>query len=90
MRSPPPKWWPFHRAAPASAVLIRAASPPRHESQTYGDHQLEIKSLAVGWQVIVTRNGAYVSNGHIKDDLATALEDAHAFIDSLTIPAAVT
>jgi hypothetical protein len=80
--SPPPKWWPFQRKA-ASAVLMNTASPPRYESHTYSGHQLEIKSLAVGWQVIVTKDGGYVSNGDIKGDLATALEEAHEFIDKL-------
>ena len=81
------KWWPLQRNASnsASAVLMSAAGPPRFESQTYGGHQLEIKSLPLGWQVIVTKNGAYVSNGHIEEDLATALEEAHSFIDKIRI-----
>ena len=62
---------------------MNSASPPRYESHTYGGHQLEIKSLPVGWQVIVTKDGGYVSNGDIKEDLATALEEAHDFIDNL-------
>ena len=81
------KWWSLQRNVPTatSAVLMSAAGPPRIESQTYGGHQLEIKSLPVGWQVIVTKNGAYVSNGHIEEDLTAALEEAHSFIDKLRI-----
>jgi hypothetical protein len=62
---------------------MNSAAPPRYETRTYNNHQLEIKSLPVGWQVIVTKNGRYVSNGLIKEDLATALEEAQDFIDKL-------
>jgi hypothetical protein len=56
--------------------------------QTYCGHQLEIKSLPLGWQVIVTRDGAYVSNGDIEDDLPAALKEAHRSIDArVTEPA---
>ena len=79
--SQPSKWW--SRPRKASAVLMNSAAPPRYALRSYGSHQLEIKSLPDGWQVIVTKDGGYVSNGHIKDDLATALNEAHEFIDKL-------
>jgi hypothetical protein len=62
---------------------MNSAPPPRYETRTYSGHQLEIKSLPAGWQVIVTKGGGYVSNGAIKEDLAAALDEAHAFIDRL-------
>lgn len=63
-------------------VLMSAASPPRYALQTYNGHQLEIKSLAIGWQVIITRDGAYVSNGNVEGSLPTALEEARKSIDA--------
>lgn len=79
------KWWPFQRNASTarSAVLMGAALPQRFESQTYGGYQLEIKQLPTGWQIIVTKDGAFVSNGPIKDDMATALDEARGVIDKL-------
>jgi hypothetical protein len=62
---------------------MRRVEPPRHESQTYRGYQLEVKSLSVGWQVIITKDGAYVSNGNIKSDMKVALDEAHAIIDGL-------
>ena len=38
--------------------------------------------MSVGWQVIITKDECYVSNGRIKANLEIALEEARADIDS--------
>jgi hypothetical protein len=74
-------WWP----APATQVKAAQAQPQRHEFQSYQGYQLEVKPLLVGWQVIVTKDGSYVSNGGINTDMKIAVDEAHAMIDGLAI-----
>ena len=38
--------------------------------------------MSVGWQVIITKDERYVSNGRIKATLEIAIEEARAVIDS--------
>jgi hypothetical protein len=49
----------------------------------YRGYELEKKHLMVGWQVIVTKGGAFVKNGAIEKDLESAIAEAHAYVDGL-------
>ncbi len=73
-------WWRTKQAAPA--LQMKVIVPERHEPQTYLGYHLEVKSMSVGWQVIITKDESYVSNGRIKANLEIALEEARAVIDS--------
>ena len=73
-------WWRTKQAAPA--LQMKVIVPERHEPQTYRGYHLEVKSMSVGWQVIITKDESYVSNGRIKANLEIALEEARAAIDS--------
>ena len=73
-------WWRTQQAVPA--LQMKVIVPERHEPQTYRGYHLEVKSMSVGWQVIITKDESYVSNGRIKANLEIALEEARAVIDS--------
>jgi hypothetical protein len=49
----------------------------------YRSYDLEQKELMVGWQVITTRDGAFVRNGSISKTLESALIEARAHVDTL-------
>jgi hypothetical protein len=49
----------------------------------YRGYELEQKALRVGWQIIITKNGAFVRNGSIAKLPDDAMVEAHAYIDSL-------
>jgi hypothetical protein len=73
-------WW--RPKQPVPAVQMKVIVPERHEPQTYRGYHLELKSLSVGWQVIITKNDSYVSNGGIKENMKIAIDEAHAAIDT--------
>jgi hypothetical protein len=49
----------------------------------YRSYDLEQKQLMVGWQVITTKDGAFVRNGSISKSLESALIEARAHVDTL-------
>jgi hypothetical protein len=49
----------------------------------YRGYDLEQKELLVGWQIIITKYGAFVRNGNILKDLETAIKEAHVYVDDL-------
>ena len=49
----------------------------------YRGYDLEQKTLMVGWQVTITKDGTFVRNGSVTSRLETAMDDAHAYIDGL-------
>ena len=53
----------------------------------YRGYELEQKTLMVGWQITITKDGIFVRNGSVTSKLATAMDDAHEFIDGLLAPA---
>ena len=53
----------------------------------YRGYELEQKTLMVGWQVTITKDGKFVQNGSVTSKLDTAMDDAHRYIDSLFVPA---
>jgi hypothetical protein len=73
-------WWRTKQREPP--VQMKVIVPERHEPQTYRAYHLEVKSMSVGWQVIITKDGSYVSNGSIKASLQIAIDEAHAAIDA--------
>ena len=73
-------WWRTKQAAPA--VQMKVIAPERHEPQAYRGYHLEVKSMSIGWQVIITKDESYVSNGLVKANLEAAIAEAHAAIDS--------
>jgi len=49
----------------------------------YRGYELEQKTLLVGWQITITKDGKFVRNGSVTSRLDTAMDDAHAYIDGL-------
>jgi hypothetical protein len=49
----------------------------------YRGYDLEQKTLIVGCQVIVTKNGSFVRNGSILKEMKDAMAEAQAYVDSL-------
>jgi len=48
---------------------------------SYRGYDFEQKTLMVGWQIIITRDGKFVRNGSVTKDLAFARDEAEKFID---------
>ena len=49
----------------------------------YRGYELEQKTLMVGWQITITKDGKFVRNGSVTTKLDAAMDDAHAYIDGL-------
>jgi hypothetical protein len=54
-----------------------------HHAMDYRGYDLEQKTLIVGCQVIVTKNGSFVRNGSILKEMKDAMAEAQAYVDSL-------
>jgi len=50
---------------------------------SYRGYDLEQKTLMVGWQVTITRDGKFVRNGNVTKELNTAMEEAEKFVDRI-------
>ena len=48
---------------------------------SYRGYDLEEKTLMVGWQVTITKDGTFVHNGSVTKSLLSAIDDAEKFID---------
>jgi hypothetical protein len=48
---------------------------------SYRGYDLEQKTLMVGWQVTITRDGNFVRNGTVTKELSSAMEEAEKFVD---------
>jgi hypothetical protein len=48
---------------------------------SYRGYDLEQKTLMVGWQITITRDGKFVRNGTVTKDLSAAVNEAEKFID---------
>ena len=48
---------------------------------TYRGYDLEQKTLMVGWQITITKDGKFVRNGTVTTDLAAAVNEAEKFVD---------
>ena len=49
----------------------------------YRGYELEEKTMAVGYQVVVMKDGNFVRNSSVVKDQKSALAEAHAYVDSL-------
>jgi len=56
----------------------------------YRGYELEQKSLMVGWQITITKDGAFIRNSGIVKELSIAVDEAHAYIDDQIAKAAAT
>jgi len=50
---------------------------------SYRGYDLEQKTLMVGWQVTITRDGKFVRNGNVTKELNTAMEETERFVDRI-------
>jgi hypothetical protein len=48
---------------------------------SYRGYDLEQKTLMVGWQITITRDGKFVRNGSVTKDLSAAIAEAEQFVD---------
>jgi hypothetical protein len=48
---------------------------------SYRGYDLEQKTLMVGWQITITRDGKFVRNGTVTKNLTAAMNEAEKFID---------
>jgi len=48
---------------------------------SYRGYDLEQKTLMVGWQITITRDGKFVRNGSVTKDLGAAMAEAEQFVD---------
>jgi hypothetical protein len=49
----------------------------------YRGYELEEKTLMVGWQVTITKDGKFVRNSAVAQQLTAALDEARAFVDGV-------
>jgi hypothetical protein len=50
---------------------------------SYRGYDLEQKTLMVGWQITITRDGKFVRNGSVTRELSAATEEAKKFVDRI-------
>ena len=56
---------------------------------SYRGYDLEQKTLMVGWQITITRDGKFVRNGTVTKNLTDAVNEAEKFIDLVEADAPV-
>ena len=49
----------------------------------YRGYDLEQKTLMVGWQITITKDGKFVRNGTVSKDLSIAMDEAKKFVDGV-------
>jgi hypothetical protein len=64
--------------------------PALEDRLIYRGYELEQKTLMVGWQVTITKDGRFARNSIVAQKLETAVDDAHRIVDGLiaAVPAA--
>jgi flagella basal body P-ring formation protein FlgA len=50
---------------------------------TYRGYELEQKTLMVGWQITITKDGKFVRNGSVVQQLNAAMDEAQKFVDGV-------
>jgi len=48
---------------------------------SYRGYDLEQKTLMVGWQITITKDGKFVNNGSVTKNLLSAVAEAEKFVD---------
>ena len=57
---------------------------------SYRGYDLEQKTLMVGWQITITKEGTFVRNGSVAKSLSSAIDDAEKYIDGVITEADIT
>ena len=57
---------------------------------SYRGYDLEQKTLMVGWQITITKDGKFVNNGTVAKSLTAAVDEAEKFVDRAIAEAAIT
>jgi hypothetical protein len=57
---------------------------------SYRGYDLEQKTLMVGWQITITKDGKFVHNGSVTKSLTSAMGEAEKFVDRAIAEAAIT
>jgi hypothetical protein len=57
---------------------------------SYRGYDLEQKTLMVGWQITITKEGKFVRNGSVTKSLTSAIDDAEKYIDGVITEADIT
>jgi len=50
---------------------------------SYRGYDLEQKTLMVGWQITITKDGKFVHNGDVTNSLTSAVGEAEKFVDQV-------
>jgi hypothetical protein len=50
---------------------------------TYRGYELEQKTLMVGWQITITKDGKFVRNSSVAPQLNAAMDEAQKFVDGV-------
>lgn len=50
---------------------------------SYRGYDLEQKTLMVGWQITITKDGKFVHNGNVTNSLTSAMSEAEKFVDQV-------
>jgi len=50
---------------------------------SYRGYDLEQKTLMVGWQITITKDGKFVHNGDVTSSLTSAVDEAEKFVDQV-------
>ena len=48
---------------------------------SYRGYALEQKTLMVGWQITITKDGKFIRNGSVTSNLTSAVNEAEKFVD---------
>ena len=48
---------------------------------SYRGYDLEQKTLIVGWQITITKDGKFVHNGTVTKSLNSAVDEAEKYVD---------
>jgi hypothetical protein len=48
---------------------------------SYRGYDLEQKTLMVGWQITITKDGKFVHNSGVTNSLTSAVDEAEKFVD---------
>ncbi len=56
---------------------------------SYRGYDLERKTLMVGWQIMITKDGKFVHNGSVTKNLTFAVSEAEKFVDRVIAEKAI-
>ena len=56
---------------------------------SYRGYDLDQKTLMVGWQITITKDGKFVNNGSVTKSLTSAVDEAEKFVDRVIAEAAI-